>query len=100
MAQIKHYGKPLSRSQMGALTFALTEGEVGPGCDAGTARVTSATVQYLIGAGLATTEGVPACERDGKVWVRLTYLGKAVARRVFEASRGFAWKSADAGESK
>jgi len=88
----KRYGhaRGLSAAQIGALTFALTEGEVGPGADAvcmkrrkRRAPVRAETVRGLVRAGLLSSKA------DG--WGTLTVEGRAVAHRAYIADRGHEW---------
>lgn len=83
----------LTVRQIVALTFALTEGRVGPGCqgwarNSKPMRATNAAIGALIDLGLA----YPVEINDGEVWVLLTVKGDAEARRVFAETRGYAWK--------
>lgn len=100
MKPIRYLGKNISKSQVAALTYALTEGSVGPGCDghpgssvwlARGGQITKATITYLIGAGLATAK--PDTSSDGfwANWVVLTELGKVIAHKAYFESRGRAW---------
>lgn len=91
---IKHLGKTLSKAQIDALLFALTEGEVGPGSKGLLgARITRSTIRYLQGAGLATATGMVTYSivRKAQVWVTLTAWGREVAHKAFKETRGYAW---------
>jgi hypothetical protein len=77
-----------------ALTFALTEGAVGPGCKAGvrgTRRVNRRTVDALVRSGHLFYVA-PGPESDG--WCKLTDKGEELARRVFASVMGFEHRGA------
>lgn len=81
-----------SKSQSSALTFALTEGSVGPGCDPqGQARITKATIAHLVNKGLAVEIEQKPNDDFWRGWIKLTDTGRIEAHHEYVITRGRAW---------
>lgn len=87
--------KKLNNVQVAALVFALTEGQVGPGCKSWglTGSITSVTneaIGRLLDDGLAML-AYDKSEANCEVWVFLTAKGDTEARRLFKETRKKEW---------